>query len=273
MATNNRFAVFTDPEDAAAAATKQVQEKKAAPKEQKRVVDKQKETPAAAGEDELIRVGDKSTQQRGGRGGRGGDRGGRGGRGGDREGGRGGRGGRGGDRGGRGGRGRGDRPRTAVAGGEGEEGQVDRPKTGGRGERRHREYTGKAREEAHPYDRKSGTGAGKKDVKKGGHGKGNWGTEKKDGETEQKPAEEEVKREEPVEEEEVVEYEEVGVSLDDFLAQKKANSKGMLATAAGRTHEKANTKGTETGTDKKRIGGIETSLKSDQVYAPSAEGA
>jgi len=109
-------------------------------------------------------------------------------------------------------------------------------------------------------------------VKKGGHGKGNWGTEKKDGETEQKPAEEEVKREEPVEEEEVVEYEEVGVSLDDFLAQKKANSKGLLATAAGRTHEKANTKGTETGTDKKRTEGIQSTLKGDQVYAPTSEG-
>lgn len=36
-------------------------------------------------------------------------------------------------------------------------------------------YVGDPRQKFHPYDRKSGTGAGKKDVQKGGHGKGNWG--------------------------------------------------------------------------------------------------
>jgi len=117
-------------------------------------------------------------------------------------------------------------------------------------------------------------------VKKGGHGRGNWGTEKKDGETEETKGteeettaepREETKREEPVEEE--VEYEEVGVSLDDFLAQKKANQKGLLAKAGGRDHEKSNLKGVEAGADVKRITTITTELSGAQVYAPKSEGA
>lgn len=38
-------------------------------------------------------------------------------------------------------------------------------------------YEGKAREEYHPYDRKSGTGRGH-ELKKEGYGKGNWGNDK-----------------------------------------------------------------------------------------------
>jgi len=39
----------------------------------------------------------------------------------------------------------------------------------------HHKFVGDIRQKWHPYDRKSGTGAGKKDVHKGGHGKANWG--------------------------------------------------------------------------------------------------
>ena len=38
-------------------------------------------------------------------------------------------------------------------------------------------YSGKPREDYHPYDRKSGTGRGR-EVKREGHGKGNWGSYK-----------------------------------------------------------------------------------------------
>jgi hypothetical protein len=40
-----------------------------------------------------------------------------------------------------------------------------------------RYYHGKPREENHPFDRRSGTGRGY-ELKKGGHGRGNWGTDK-----------------------------------------------------------------------------------------------
>jgi len=56
-------------------------------------------------------------------------------------------------------------------------------------ERRERKpFTGKPREEAHPMDRKDGTGRGRKPDAKNGHGKANWGdredvTYKKKGET------------------------------------------------------------------------------------------
>jgi hypothetical protein len=88
------------------------------------------------------------------------------GRGGDR--GRGGRGARGGDRGGdRGGRG-GARPVRMDADGN-KIGAGDKP-------RERRPFTGKAREEAHPMDKQSGTGRGRRpENKRDGHGKGNWG--------------------------------------------------------------------------------------------------
>jgi len=70
------------------------------------------------------------------------------------------------------------RPRTAVV--EGDDGPaVERAEAGGqRGK-----YTGKAREEAHPYDRKDGTGRAHRGDRKGGAVKGTWG-EKKDADTE-----------------------------------------------------------------------------------------
>lgn len=261
---SNRFATFADPEDVAAPAKTETKQK--VQKETKKVVIKAKETSAAIPDEEFDRVGDKPAAARGGRGGarggqRGGDRGSRGGarggqRGGDREG------QRGGDRGGRG-RGR---PRTAAAAGAGAEGedgaQVDRPKTGDK-EKRFHKYTGKAREEAHPYDKKSGTGRGKRDQQKGGHGKGNWGNDKKPDASETTPAqekpEEETKKEQ-VPEEEPVQYEEIGLSIEDFLAQKQATSKGLLKTAGGRTHEKTNTKGIEVGAEVKRITTIKSEL-------------
>lgn len=103
-------------------------------------------------------------------------------------------------------------------------------KHGGYGPRdqEHRHF-GKAREEAHPFDRKSGTGAGKKDVKKGGHGKFNLGTDAEvvEGETKAETTQEETKehrprreRRERVEEpvpEKVESEEEEGFTLQDYL--------------------------------------------------------
>lgn len=130
-------------------------------------------------------------------------------------------------------------------------------------------------------DKKSGTGRGKKDMAKGGHGKGNWGTDKDqvaedkdqiaatDAPAEAAPAEEkvEVKEEKPAEPEIV--YQEVGITLDDYLAQQQANSKGLLNQQAnGRTHEKLNTKGIETvQEDKKRITTINTKMGAKDTYA------
>lgn len=202
---------------------------------------------------------------RGGRGGRGGDRGGRGGE----------RGARGGERGGRGGeRGaRVDRPRTAKPEGEtGEE--VAKTTRGGKGER----YEGKRREEAHPFDRKDGTGKAHRGDRKGGEGRGAWGDDKKAGDDEvadatakpdaanprkdRKQREERKERAErpqrerrqPVEEEKVaepvVEEEEIGFTLDDFKAQKAAKASGVQMHGSTREHEKMNTKNISKAEDK-----------------------
>lgn len=69
--------------------------------------------------------------------------------------------------------------------------------------------------EAHPLDRRSGTGRGKEESKKGA-GKGNWGTYKDDNkEVEETPVEavteEEVKEEKPEDKE---------LTLEEYLAQK-----------------------------------------------------
>jgi len=274
MTSNNRFNTFADPEDiAAAAAVKASETKKAAPKENKKLVVKpkveQNNNRDATGEEEFERIEGRRTQtasRRGGeRGGRGGDRGGRG-RGGDR----GGR-GRGGDRGGRG---RGDQVQGRGRGG-------DRPQTGAReGQRR---FQGKPREEAHPMDKKSGTGRGKRDERKDGHGKGNWGTDKAVAEDGKKIVDEEEKKDDVTEEkkeeakpidieekvEEVLEVQEVGITLDDFLAQKQASSKGLLsAQAAGRSHGKQTTKGIEVSeAEKRRITTIDSKLTGKDVYA------
>lgn len=139
-------------------------------------------------------------------------------------------------------------------------------------------------------DKKSGTGRGKRDGHKEGHGKGNWGTDKGEAEEAKKDVTEEVKTDDAVEEkkeeakpvvvedreEEVIEVQEVGITLDDFLAQKQATSKGLLnAQAAGRSHGKQTSKGLEVSeAEKKRITTIDSKLTGKDVYAVTrGEGA
>lgn len=248
---SNPFASIADTEDIAAVKKAPApQPKKEAPAKKIKV---QVAAPVDDGGDAFESVGQNNRQARGNdRGGRGrGDRGGRG-RGGDRpqtggerrerrEGEERGRG-----RGDRRGRGRGGpRPQTATAVAEGGEElvAVETKEQVNRGEKGPR-FTGKPREEAHPFDRKDGTGRGRRGDKKGGHGKGNWGRE--GGADEQKDAPERRERKErpPREEqkvEEPVEMEEVGLSVDDYFkaqAAKKAN----LAKKEMRTTEKIDNK-------------------------------
>ena len=79
-------------------------------------------------------------------------------------------------------------------------------------------------------DRQDGTGRGRRGDRKQGQGKGGWGGDKpaRDG-TEAAPEEEEKKEVRRPEPEPVVEEEEVGFTLDDYIAQKQATSKGLLA--------------------------------------------
>lgn len=106
-------------------------------------------------------------------------------------------------------------------------------------------FAGKPREGAHPYDRKSGTGRGRRpENKRDGHGKGNWGDNQEqvykqkgtDEGDERKPEEEEKKKEEPKEKEEekvqVIE-EVIGVSLDDFKQTRNATQKKEARQAEG----------------------------------------
>lgn len=167
----------------------------------------------------------------------------------DARGGRGERGGYGGrGRGGQAGRGRGGagpRPRTAYK--QDAEGNVVVDPA--RKERK--PFAGKAREEGHPYDRKDGTGKGRRGDKKDGHGKGNWGKEggvykQKGEETAEKPAEkeeavveEEKKQPEPEYREEIL-----GYSLDDFLAGKQTTSK-KEGRAADKLTQKVEARGGE----------------------------
>ena len=249
MQKNNRFTAFQESEELAPVMQAAAQKKAAEPK--KKVVVKMAKAPVADVEgDEFERVERPQTgAARGGRGGRGGERGGRGG---DRP--------RGDRRGGRGGE-RGGRPRTAKV--EGEEGAVvegaakERVQRGGDRKR----FEGKAREDAHPMDRKDGTGRGRRGDRKDGEGKGNWGNEKKprvEGEEENKerkprekrePREPREKREpreprvvEEVKAEPIVEEEEIGFTLDDYLAQKQAKSQGLAKKNEVRKHEKIDAK-------------------------------
>jgi hypothetical protein len=134
---------------------------------------------------------------------------------------------RGGARGARGGRG------THSRGGRGGARPVrldaDGNKVGaGSNNRERRPFTGKPREDAHPMDRKSGTGRGRRPQnKRDGHGKGNVGQSedvayKKKQETgAEEGAAEETKEEKPVEEEQpkvIVKTEVIGVSMDDFFS-------------------------------------------------------
>lgn len=191
------------------------------------------------------------------------------------------------------GRGRG-RPQGEGATVEGDEGvlYVDRKeKVDFQGKEEH--FQGKKNEKWHPFDRRSGTGRGR-DVAKGGHGKGNWGkpadevnategTEPVVGGEETKvqatpteegadaqPKEEEVEerrpREEPVEEEE-----EKGLTLQEFLAQKK--SAGIRKEARKPEEvKKAGIEKVEKQAD--RVNQINSSLRDRDLYATGkAEGA
>lgn len=202
-----------------------------------------------------------SAPQRGGRGG--GDRG-RGGRGGGDRGGR----GRGGERGGRGdGKPRGDRPRTALK--VDAEGNPVVEKF--RGDKK--KFEGKPREEGHPYDRRSGTGRGRRpEQKRDGHGKSNWGdkpevTYKQKGAeagSEAKPTEgapEEEKKEEPEEEKVELVTEILGVSLDDFkqgvkgLAKKEGRKADVIKE---KVQENATTKEKQSTLQKKDLSAVAT---------------
>lgn len=267
----NRFGAFADEDvqaaDLKAAQQKQQQEKK----EQKKVVVKVQKKDDGEDAHEFAKVENKNQQTRGGRGGRG-DR--RGGRGGDRP-----QGDRphGENRGGRGGRGRGDRPKTAqpVAAAEGAlegapaEKKERRENRGGRGSGPR--FQGKAREDAHPMDRKDGTGRGRRGDRKAGHGKGNWGKEG----AEKAPAEEEKeapKKREPTPEP-VVE-EEVGFTLDDYLNAKQAKSKNLYATKNAREHEKQEIKNVkDLGYEHSEMATTKIYKKADTQATHAGEGA
>lgn len=224
------------------------------------------------------RGGDQA-DRRGGRGGRGGGRGGdrprtaRGGRG-DRpprdfEGedrpqteGRG-RGQRG-DRGGRGGRGGNrDRPRYDRTTQQVEGGDNQGPAHHNRGDRQVHGFQGKPREQWHPMDRESGTGAGKKDQRKGGNRAGgnrenkhdNFPAEKVEEAKAEAVEEEKKEGEEPVAEEAKPEVEESkqepqpeeedeealpGIDFADWEAQQQAKKTGVLATKQAREHVEIN---------------------------------
>lgn len=163
--------------------------------------------------------------------------------GGDREGGRGGRGGgdrggRGGDRGGRGGARGSGRPRTAY------KTDVEGNQSVQYDKRRERKpYQGEVKEGGERrYDRKDGTGAGKRGDKKGGHGRANWG---RDGEYRQKGEPKEEKEAKPEEEKKEKEEEEVkyieeiiGVSMEDYFKERVVTQK----KAPGREAQKISAK-------------------------------
>lgn len=248
------------------------------------VIKKAPASKAVENRDEFESVTDKpATAGRGGRG-RGEGRGGRG-RGGDRDGQterRGGeRGGRGGERcgrgrgEGRGGRGRGER-RERTEGGDVVEGSRGRGERRERGEKR---FEGKSREDAHPMDRQDGTGRGRRGDRKGGNTRGGWegkpaaeGEENKDGEATGAAPEEEKRaprrEREPrpavVEEEE----EEVGYTLDDYMNDKQAKSKGLMAEEKKiREHEKIQDKVAGRDATKTGVNTIDTQITSRDVHA------
>ena len=257
----NRFGAFADEDQVAAEVKVAQQEQKKVAEPKKKVVVKVAKQQDVEGAEEFERVYDKNAPARGsdsrgrGRGGRGGERGGRGGRGGRPEGQDGER--RGGERRGRG---RGDRPRTAVptAAVEGEEAKADRPQRAERRGGRGKQYEGKAREDAHPMDRKDGTGKAHRGEKKAGHGKGNWGKDNEESKDvaegeerkERKPREPKEPREprEPREKKEeepkpepIVE-EEVGFTLDDYMQVKQSKAQGLYKTNQVREHQKMDAK-------------------------------
>jgi hypothetical protein len=124
-------------------------------------------------------------------------------------------------------------------------------------------------------DRRDGTGRGRRGDRKAGQGRGGWGGSRPakeeagaDEQTKDTTAEEETKQAarepEPVEEEE----EEVGFTLDDYIAQKQAKSKGLLpAETKKREHEKISEKVADRSGDKERVKMIDTQLTWKEGYA------
>jgi len=214
----NRFAaaVADDSEEEVVKVVNKTQKKK----EERKITDKLPRVNKEAMADGGFEVTDSArpqTASRGGRGGRGGE-----GRGGER----GGRGGRGGNRGGRGGA-RLDADGNPIA----------------NQNRERKPFAGKPREDAHPMDRQSGTGRGRRaENKRDGHGKGNWGdradvTYKKKGEEGEAVASEEKKEEakevKPEEPKVVVKTEVIGVSMDDFFQNRQKLGRAQAREAEG----------------------------------------
>jgi plasminogen activator inhibitor 1 RNA-binding protein len=133
-------------------------------------------------------------------------------------------------------------PTAAV---EGEEVKTDRPQRAERRGGRGKQYEGKAREDAHPMDRKDGTGKAHRGDKKGGHGKGNWGKDNEESkdipEEERKERKPREKKEEEPKPEPVIE-EEVGFTLDDYLQVKQSKAQGLYKTNQVREHQKIDAK-------------------------------
>lgn len=149
---------------------------------------------------------------------------------------------RGGDRGGRGGdrRGRGA-PRGGARGGAGARTDADGNKIGAdnyHNNDRTEHFTGKPRQEAHPMDRQSGTGRGRRPVnKRDGAGKANVGYDEKmaykkkqDGEGEATKEEEKVE-EVPAEPKIKTKTEVIGVSMQDYLQSHTMLSKKQAREA------------------------------------------
>jgi len=111
----------------------------------------------------------------------------------------------------------------------------------GSNNRERRPFTGKPREEAHPMDRRDGTGRGRRPQnKRDGHGKGNVGHsddvayKKKDDVNQESAAKEETKEEPKVEEPKVIVKEEtLGISMDDFFANRSTLTKKEGRDAEG----------------------------------------
>jgi len=173
----------------------------------------------------------------------------------------------GGERKGRGGADRRERrPRNANPEAKDGDAQVERAERGGA----RQPYKGKAREENHPFDRKSGNPRqGRRDDKKQAGGKAQ--AEKKpvvavEGEAK---VEEETKATEVTEPVVVESEEEEGYTLDDFLADKQAKSKGLLTTATGRQHEKITDKNVAArdAAEKQRVLTIENKIRGRDVHA------
>ncbi len=190
---------------------------------------------------------------------------------------------------GRGGRGRG---RGAAVEGEGDEGvtqYVRKERVDYAGKEEH--FEGKRREQWHPYDRKSGTGRGTRDLAKGGHGRGNLGNtedvvkhgedvgenspvKKVEVEGEQPEATEETETKAEVEErprrEEIVDAEEEEnkgkLTLQEYLAQKKTVNIKKEVRAHEEIKKNANVEEIKRdGSD--RIEAKFTSLKSQDIYS------